>query len=176
MSEEQKQIERDTKKRWYVIDIQNTYKLYWDGLVILCAAYAGFTAPIEIAFEEVDDVFASSLFLHILDVVVDFIFIIDIVAGFLTAYTDTYTGDTIRNPRRIAIRYLKSGFVFDLLSSLPFAVTPVLTQLHKAWPDFAAHDAWIIEALSLCRIFKLVRLRKIDQVIANMHSSKGLKT
>ena len=62
--------------------------------------------PIEIAFKEINEVFDSYTALHALDVLVDVIFIIDIVVGCLTAYIDTRTGDSIHNPRKIAKRYL----------------------------------------------------------------------
>ena len=165
------QIEKDTKKRWYVIDLSNPYKLYWDALVILCAVYTAVSVPLEISFPDINEYFDSFLLLHTADVVVDVIFIIDIVVGFLTAYTNTATGDQIRNPWRIGKRYLMSGFTFDFISSIPFLLTPI-----RLIPGFAENHAYLMEALSLFRIFKLVRLRKIDPTIANMHSSKETKT
>ena len=119
------QIEKDTKKRWYVIDLSNPYKLYWDALVILCAVYTAVSVPLEISFPDINEYFDSFLLLHTADVVVDVIFIIDIVVGFLTAYTNTATGDQIRNPWKISKRYLMSGFTFDFISSIPFLLTPI---------------------------------------------------
>ena len=133
--------------------------------------YTAITVPVEISFAEINEYFDSFALLHTCDVIVDVIFVIDIVLGFLTAYTNTATGDQIRNPWRIGKRYLMSGFAFDFISSIPFLLTPV-----RLIPGFAENHAGLMEALSLFRIFKLVRLRKIDPTIANMHSSKETKT
>ena len=108
-----------------MVEISNPYKLFWDGLVILCAIYTAITVPVEISFPEINAYFDSFLLLHTADVVVDVIFIIDIVVGFLTAYTNTATGDQIRNPWKIGRRYLMSGFTFDCISSTPFLLTPL---------------------------------------------------
>ena len=47
----EKQILNDTRKRSYIIEAQNPYKIYWDILVILSALITAFFVPVEIAFE-----------------------------------------------------------------------------------------------------------------------------
>ena len=56
-----------------------------------------------------------------------------------------------------------SGFMFDFISSAPFLLTPL-----GYIKGFAESHVVMFEVLSLLRIFKLVRLRKIDTTIANM--------
>ena len=115
-------IINDTKKRWYIISINNSYKQYWDALVILSAIFTSFFVPVEIAFEGIDQAVDEFWITHALDVIVDVIFLIDIVVVFLTEYTDVVSGDQIRNPKKIAKEYIKSTFFFDAISSLPFIV------------------------------------------------------
>ena len=88
-----RQIENDTKSRKYIIEASNPYKIYWDLLVILSALTTSFFVPVEIAFKEINRTFDSYFFTHILDVSMDIIFLIDIVASFLSEYTDTASGD-----------------------------------------------------------------------------------
>ena len=78
--------------------------------------------PVEIAFAGIDKAIDEFWITHALDILVDVIFLIDIVAGFLTEYTDVVTGDQIRNPKKIAKEYMKSGLFFDAISSVPFIV------------------------------------------------------
>ena len=78
--------------------------------------------PVEIAFPNIDRAIDEFWITHALDVLVDVIFLIDIVVGFLTEYTDVVSGDQIRNPKKIAKEYIKSTFFFDAISSLPFIV------------------------------------------------------
>ena len=163
-------IINDTRKRWYIISINNPYKQYWDAAVILSAIFTSFFVPVEIAFEGIDKAVDKFWFTHALDVLVDVIFLIDIVAGFLTEYTDVVTGDQIRNPKKIAKGYMKSGFFFDAISSVPFIVESfVPIDMIKKVPIVSS---W----LSVFRIFKLVRLRKIGDAIAHMTHSKETKT
>ena len=49
--------------------------------------------PVEIAFEGIDRAIDEFWITHALDVIVDVIFLIDIVVGFLTEYTDVVSGD-----------------------------------------------------------------------------------
>ena len=130
--------------------------------------------PVEIAFEEINEFLDSFAALHALDVFTDFIFVVDIVFNFLTSYIDTQSGDSIHNPRKICKRYMKAVFIFDFLSSLPFVVWGV-TKLLIIMTSFEGLDQVSLDRIGILRIFKLMTLRKIDQVIANMHSGKETK-
>ena len=100
---------------------------------------------------------------------VDILFLIDIIVNFLTEYTDTSSGDQIRNPAKIAKRYILSVFMFDLASCIPFISSLFFGKFVNKKPKLK-------QALSLLRIFKLIRLRKISEAISQMKSSKELKT
>ena len=158
----------DTKDRWYIVSQYNAYKVAWDWFVIFCTILVGFTVPIEIAFARVNDIFDSVLVLHAIDVGVDVIFIIDIAVAFMTSYVNTSSGDTVTNPKKIAWRYMMSGLAFDFLSAVPFLLTPIGTV---GWVS-----TMTMEQIGILRIFKLVRLRKIDIGISNMTSDKQTKT
>ena len=58
----------------------------------------------------------------LIDAIVDFIFLIDIIIVFRTTYLDTDVGKEETDMHKIAITYLKGSFTVDLLSSVPFAV------------------------------------------------------
>ena len=70
--------------------------------MILGAIYTSFIAPVEIAFPEINELFKEDSFIHSMDIMVDILFLIDIIVNFLTEYTDTSSGDQIRNPVKIA--------------------------------------------------------------------------
>lgn len=124
LSVDTEKILNDTKPRWYIVSQFNNYKIAWDWFVIFCTILVGFTVPIEIAFEEINELFDSYWALHAFDMSVDVIFLIDIGVAFMTSYVNTSSGDTITNPKRIAIRYLISTFMFDFLSAVPFLLYP----------------------------------------------------
>ena len=72
-----------------------------------------------------------------MDVIVDIVFLIDILIGFLTEYTEVSTGDQIRNPAKIAKRYILGIFMFDLMSSAPFLLNLMFGTLIKQNKSFA---------------------------------------
>ena len=55
------------------------------------------------------------------DVLVDTVFIVDIVLNFRTAYiADPATGDLVDEPKKIARYYMVRWFAVDLISGVPF--------------------------------------------------------
>lgn len=47
-------------------------------------------------------------------------FAIDIILCFFTQYTDEQENKPVRDLKLIAIRYLKNGFLLDVLATFPF--------------------------------------------------------
>jgi hypothetical protein len=60
------------------------------------------------------------LALDIISTVINLFFAFDIVLGFRKAYLNQKTGREVRDPKLIAKKYLKSHFIIDLLSGIPF--------------------------------------------------------
>ena len=59
--------------------------------------------------------------LLVVDSIVDVVFFIDIVLNFHTTYVGP-GGEVVSDPKVIRLNYLKSWFVIDLLSCLPYDV------------------------------------------------------
>lgn len=57
----------------------------------------------------------------IFELLVDFLFFIDIIVNFLSTYL-TNEGDEVTDPRVIAKGYLKSWFLLDLIACVPFSL------------------------------------------------------
>ena len=81
-------------------------------------------------------------------------FVLDVVVGFLTSYYTQY--NTIESSKKnVAIKYLKTWFVIDFLSALPF--------------EYFLHD--ISSASKLMKLFKmqkLIRLSKIQKILKSI--------
>jgi len=59
--------------------------------------------------------------LLVIDSIVDVVFFLDIVLNFHTTYV-SQTGEVISDPKLIRLNYLKSWFLIDLLSCLPYDI------------------------------------------------------
>lgn len=77
--------------------------------------------PFYLAFGN-DDTFSPNvkITLDIISTVINLVYMIDIVIGFRKAYINKKDGREVRNPKLIAMKYIKSHFIVDLLSGIPF--------------------------------------------------------
>lgn len=57
---------------------------------------------------------------EIVNVIVDVMFIIDIIINFRTTFMDSSSDAIVSEPKRIAINYLKTWFVVDFVAAIPF--------------------------------------------------------
>ncbi|KAL8474485.1 hypothetical protein ACS0TY_031082 [Phlomoides rotata] len=94
------------EKRWYVA---------WTHFILIWAVYSSFFTPLEFAFFRG---LPENLFL--LDIAGQFTFLIDIFICFFVAYRDPHSHTMVYDHNLIAIRYLKSRFLVDLLGCLPW--------------------------------------------------------
>ncbi|KAJ4715379.1 Potassium channel SKOR [Melia azedarach] len=105
---------RDLSKGFYILPDNRWYRL-WTKFLLIWALYSSFFTPMEFAFFRG---LPENLF--ILDIVGQIAFLIDIVLQFFVAYRDSQTYRLVHKRTAIAIRYLKSSFIIDLVSCMPW--------------------------------------------------------
>lgn len=57
---------------------------------------------------------------------IDFVFLLDIVVNFRTTFYDSETGDEVYDVKRTSRMYLRGRFTVDLLSTIPFDTVALL--------------------------------------------------
>lgn len=100
----------------FVINPTALWKTIWNVIGLFLILFLAITVPYRIPFEDV----ASDEWYY-LDIVIDSIFLIDVMLNFFTAYEDE-NGELITEHNRIAKSYLKTWFVIDLMSSIPISL------------------------------------------------------
>ena len=101
--------------------IDPTSKAYqrWDLMTFATLCFTAVVTPAEVAFVNTPSVNV----LFFVNRFVDAIFIVDLFLNFFVAYLDDERGNIlIKNRMLISQKYLKSWFVVDLLSAIPFDV------------------------------------------------------
>ncbi|KAL0429649.1 UNVERIFIED_CONTAM: Potassium channel SKOR [Sesamum radiatum] len=98
-----------------IIHPENWWYVAWTHFILIWAVYSSFFTPMEFAFFRG---LPEKFFL--LDIAGQFAFLIDIVLRFFVGYRDPHSYCLVHNPNLIAIRYLKSRFLVDLLGCLPW--------------------------------------------------------
>ena len=98
------------------------------------------------------------LFVYFLDRLTDFIFFIDIGVNFRSAYVDI-TGTVRFDSTIVSKQYIKTWFILDVISILPFEEIGVYLELDSSG------------ALKLPKLLRLLRLMKIFKVIVRTRIS-----
>lgn len=99
---------------WDVLPPSHMVRYVWDLWMLVLVAYISVMAPFLICFDVQD------LSFHVVDLIIDGFFAVDIYLNFRTAYIDN-RNRLVVNHRDIAVRYLKGWFVIDLVSTIPWA-------------------------------------------------------
>ena len=94
------------------------FKAIWDWIILCLTFYTAIMVPYNVALKNKT---SEDVSLLVVDSIVDVVFFIDIVLNFHTTYVGP-GGEVVSDPKVIRLNYLKSWFVIDLLSCLPYDV------------------------------------------------------
>lgn len=105
------------------------FKAVWDWLILILVIYTAIFTPYVAAFllNEVSSRGGSdngrmSRYndpLNIIDLIVDVMFIIDILINFRTTYVNK-NDEVVSHPGKIAVHYFKGWFLIDMVAAIPF--------------------------------------------------------
>lgn len=117
----------------HIILHYSAFKASWDWIILVLTFYTAVMVPYNAAFENktMDDVP-----LLVVDSIVDVVFFIDIILNFHTTFVGP-SGEVVSDPKVIRMNYLKSWFVIDLLSCLPYDVFNAFQHVDEASLEFA---------------------------------------
>lgn len=102
------------------------FKAVWDWIILLLVLYTAVFTPYSAAFllnEQEDERRRTCGYtcnpLNVVDLVVDVMFIIDILINFRTTYVN-HNDEVVSQPARIAQHYFKGWFLIDIVAAIPF--------------------------------------------------------
>ncbi|XP_024521068.1 potassium channel KOR2-like [Selaginella moellendorffii] len=101
--------------RLHVILPESRWHHWWTTFILVSAAYSSFFTPMEFGFFR-----GLPWRVGVFDMVVQVIFLADIVINFFVAYKDSHTYKTITDHKKIALRYGKTDLIPDFLACLPW--------------------------------------------------------
>ncbi|XP_063107614.1 potassium voltage-gated channel subfamily H member 4 isoform X3 [Cavia porcellus] len=122
-------------------------KAVWDGLILLATFYVAVTVPYNVCFSGDDDTPTASRHTLVSDIVVEMLFILDIILNFRTTYV-SQSGQVVSAPRSIGLHYLATWFFVDLIAALPFDLLYV----------FNVTVTSLVHLLKTVRLLRLLRL------------------
>ncbi|PSS21449.1 Potassium channel SKOR like, partial [Actinidia chinensis var. chinensis] len=95
----------------------NRWYRAWTNFILVWAVYSSFFTPMEFGFFR-----GLPKKLFWLDLFGQLAFLVDIILQFFLVYRDTQTYKMVNKRAPIALRYLKSSFVIDLLACMPWDI------------------------------------------------------
>lgn len=123
----------------------NTYKRYFDALLMVFTLFAALEVPLHLALK-----YDAPNWIRAINLFYPVIFSIDIILCFFT--TITVDGQEVESKKIIAIKYLRSWFIVDLISAFPF--------------DRVFADGWLSELSNMARSLRLFSPRYIQILLA----------
>ncbi|XP_055389293.1 potassium voltage-gated channel protein eag isoform X1 [Condylostylus longicornis] len=131
------------------------FKAIWDWVILCLTFYTAIMVPYNVAFKNKT---SEDVSLLVVDSIVDVIFFIDIVLNFHTTFVGP-GGEVVSDPKVIRMNYLKSWFIIDLLSCLPYDV-------FNAFDHDEDGIGSLFSALKVVRLLRLGRVvRKLDRYL-----------
>ncbi|XP_062937139.1 potassium voltage-gated channel subfamily H member 6 isoform X3 [Cynocephalus volans] len=138
------------------------FKAVWDWLILLLVIYTAVFTPYSAAFllsnQDQSQRGACGYTcspLTVVDLIVDIMFVVDIVINFRTTYVNT-NDEVVSHPRRIAVHYFKGWFLIDMVAAIPFDLLIFRTGSDET--------TTLIGLLKTARLLRLVRVaRKLDR-------------
>ncbi|NWW19929.1 KCNH1 protein, partial [Falcunculus frontatus] len=157
------------------------FKTTWDWIILILTFYTAILVPYNVSFKTKQ----NNVAWLVVDSIVDVIFLVDIVLNFHTTFVGP-AGEVISDPKLIRMNYLKTWFVIDLLSCLPYDVINAFENVDEVSISirrllfklffsffslslFTPHPLGISSLFSSLKVVRLLRLgrvaRKLDHYI-----------
>ena len=146
----EKQYFEELKNVSCLISPKSKYKQRWDILVMLLLLYTAIWVPYKVCFED-----TLTSFEFALDIVVDSLFLLDIILTFFTMY-EKPDGKYELKRLQIAKNYLRGYFLLDFVTTFPYQL------LEKAIAVEASGSG--TDNLKMLRIMRIQRLYKLFRI------------
>ncbi|XP_017558469.1 potassium voltage-gated channel subfamily H member 3 [Pygocentrus nattereri] len=155
------------QKSRFILLHYGTFKAGWDWLILLATFYVAVTVPYNVCFTVVggrDDGPTNRSPPSVSDILVEILFILDIVLNFRTTFVST-SGQVVYDARSICVHYVTTWLFVDLIAALPFD----LLHAFNVSVTFGVHLLKTVRLLRLLRLLqKLERYSQYSAVVLTL--------
>ncbi|KAM9343420.1 voltage-gated delayed rectifier potassium channel KCNH8 [Pholidichthys leucotaenia] len=158
------------QKSRFILLHYGTFKAGWDWLILLATFYVAVTVPYNVCFtvgggrEEGSGGSAPRSPPSVSDILVEILFILDIVLNFRTTFVST-SGQVVYDARSICVHYVTTWLFVDLIAALPFD----LLYAFNVSVYFGVHLLKTVRLLRLLRLLqKLERYSQYSAVVLTL--------
>ncbi|XP_062407022.1 potassium/sodium hyperpolarization-activated cyclic nucleotide-gated channel 2 [Sardina pilchardus] len=163
----QKAVEREQERvksagNW-IIHPYSDFRFYWDFTMLLFMVGNLIIIPVGITFFKDETTTPWIIF----NVVSDTFFLMDLVLNFRTGIIMEDNSDIILDPKTIKMRYLKTWFIVDFVSSIP--VDYIFLIVEKGIDSEVYKTARALRIVRFTKILSLLRLLRLSRLIRYIH-------
>ncbi|XP_038147113.1 potassium/sodium hyperpolarization-activated cyclic nucleotide-gated channel 1-like [Cyprinodon tularosa] len=155
--------ERVKSAGFWIIHPYSDFRFYWDLTMLLLMVGNLIIIPVGITFFKDEHTPPWIVF----NVVSDTFFLIDLVLNFRTGIVKEDNTEIILDPQQIKIKYLKSWFVVDFVSSIPVDYIFLIVET-RIDSDFYK-TARALRIVRFTKILSLLRLLRLSRLIRYIH-------
>uniref|UniRef100_A0A3Q1HBN9 Voltage-gated inwardly rectifying potassium channel KCNH2 n=1 Tax=Anabas testudineus TaxID=64144 RepID=A0A3Q1HBN9_ANATE len=161
-------------QKWTILHY-SPFKAVWDWVILLLVIYTAIFTPYsatfllskcfilssnKITFNDEESGMQTCGYscspLDVVDLIVDIMFIVDIIINFRTTYVNS-NDEVVSQSSRIAVHYFKGWFLIDLVAAIPFDLLIYRSEEEEV-------TTTLIGLLKTARLLRLVRVaRKLDR-------------
>lgn len=173
---------------FFLILPNSSFRICWDIITLFLLLYCAFSVPAQMSFssdipahfippgqeESLDSsVVSQTSVADYVDLAVDVVFMLDVLFNFRTAFFREHKTRSMvleTRSRVIALRYVKTSFLPDVMSSLPYQwISPIINEV----AGFSKVPR-LFKLMRLLRLIKLVRLTRISRTATNFKAYVGM--
>lgn len=169
LSEEEEFLhnEENDLETGFVILPDSKFKVTWDLILGIFTLYSMIITPFIIAFDQ------SKFYGYLmLDVVMDTFFILDVILNFFVPFYN-FEETLIKSKRKIAINYIKSWFLLDVLACIPTGSITGLVNYYMLKSDSknkilslnqTARFGKFYRVIKITQLFKILKIANKDKI------------
>ena len=147
-------------ENWQAIIWFNFMMVLFAMTSTLCAAFFACFGP------------PKSKEIRIMEAIMEISFGIDIIKNFLLQYTDK-EGKPVRDILKIALRYLKGAFIFDLIGTSSFFIHAVFAHIYG--DDEKVDLIYLLRLLRLTKITILINTQRFSELVKGSYRRRLVK-
>ncbi|XP_043936147.1 potassium/sodium hyperpolarization-activated cyclic nucleotide-gated channel 3 [Protopterus annectens] len=157
--------ERVKSAGFWIIHPYSDFRFYWDLIMLLLMVGNLIILPVGITFFKDENTPPWIVF----NVLSDTFFLIDLVLNFRTGIVVEDNTEIILDPHTIKMKYLKSWFLVDFISSIPVDYIFLIMDLEARVESDVYKTARALRIVRFTKILSLLRLLRLSRLIRYIH-------
>ncbi|XP_074836859.1 potassium/sodium hyperpolarization-activated cyclic nucleotide-gated channel 3 isoform X3 [Carettochelys insculpta] len=150
---------------FWIIHPYSDFRFYWDLIMLLLMVGNLIILPVGITFFKDENTPPWIVF----NVLSDTFFLADLVLNFRTGIVVEDNTEIILDPHTIKMKYLKSWFLVDFISSIPVDYIFLIVDLETQVDSDVYKTARALRIVRFTKILSLLRLLRLSRLIRYIH-------